>query len=584
MASTQEMHTGRGDAETVGPDIELTSPTQKPAGRDTKVTGDIEIQGHEDDDVEIQKPVYVPDNSGVARIEAVQAVWGLHGKKSIIAGLALVMVMYELDNTTVYTYYIYAQSHFNQVSSLATLETAGGIVFSVIKPLCAKIADVIGRGETYFLVILLYILSYILCAASSTYGTYAAGYMFHILGQSCLNTMNDILIADITTARWRGFAVAVSFAPFLVMPWVSAFICQSVVDGIGWRWGIGMLAILLPFSASFILFTLLWYQRKAKKIGIVSTQKLSLYGFFSLVDAGGLFLLIAGFAMVLLPLTLAGTAPQAWKTPWIAAMIAVGGVLLIALPFYEKYMAVHPIMPLHWFNNRTINLTLACQIIDSLAFRITHVYLYTWAVIGHNYSVRDATFLNMTNGVVGVLSGIVAGGIMYRYRKYKWAVMFGAVIRTIGYGMMMRWRTIGTSTAEMFIIQFIQGFGSGFISIPTFVVATVSVSHKELAQMTAFAVCVQTIGSSIGAAIAGGIYTGTFKSQLANELGPGASQSLIDTLFNSITAGIPTWGTADRIAISKAYSNVITFCTYAAFAISIPTLIIVWFIPNITLP
>lgn len=173
---------------------------------------------------------------------------------------------------------------------------------------------------------------------------------------------------------------------------------------------------------------------------------------------------------------------------------------------------------------------------------------------------------------------------MYRWRKYKWAVMFGAVIRTIGYGMMMRWRTIGTTTAEMFIIQFIQGFGSGFISIPTFVVATVSVRHKELAQMTAFAVCVQTIGSSIGAAIAGGIYTGTFKGQLAKELGSGASQSLIDTLFNSITTGIPEWGTPERVAISTAYSNVITFCTYAAFATSIPTLVVVWFLPNIVLP
>lgn len=257
------------------------------------------------------------------------------------------------------------------------METAGGIVFAVIKPLCAKIADVIGRGETYVLVILLYVISYILCAASPKYSTYAAGYMIHTIGQSCLNTMNDILIADITTARWRGFAIAVSFAPFIVMPWVSAFICQSVVDGIGWRWGIGMLAILLPFSASFILLTLLYYQRKAKKIGIVATQRLSFYEFFSRVDAGGLLLLIAGFAMVLLPLTLAGTQPKSWQTPWIAAVIAVGGVTLIALPFYEKFMAVHPIMPLHWFQNRTINLTLACQIIDALAFRITHVYLYT---------------------------------------------------------------------------------------------------------------------------------------------------------------------------------------------------------------
>lgn len=183
-----------------------------------------------------------------------------------------------------------------EVSSLATLTTAGGIIFSVIKPLCAKTSDVIGRGETYLIVVLFYILSYILCASSSSFGTYATGYLFHIMGQSSLNTLNDILTADITNARWRGFAISVLFTPFMVMPWISGNIVESVVGGIGWRWGIGMFAILLPFSLSFILVTLLFYQRKAKKIGIVSRQKLSFYGFFSMCDAGGLFLLVAGFA------------------------------------------------------------------------------------------------------------------------------------------------------------------------------------------------------------------------------------------------------------------------------------------------
>lgn len=162
--------------------------------------------------------------------------------------------------------------------------------------------------------------------------------------------------------------------------------------------------------------------------------------------------------------------------------------------------------------------------------------------------------------------------------------MAGAVVRTIGYGMMMRWRSTGTSRAEMFIIQIIQGLGSGCITIPAFVVATVSVIHKDVAQMTAFAVLVQTIGGSIGAAVAGGIYTGTFKTQLAKELGSGASRSLINTLFNSISDGVPAWGTSERISINHAYSNVITFCTYAAFAASVPTLIVVWFLPNLVLP
>jgi len=69
--------------------------------------------------------------------------------------------------------------------------------------------------------------------------------------------------------RWRGFAYGFSYTPFLVTPWISAFIVQSVVDGIGWRWGIGMFAILMPFSASFIITTLIYYQGRARELGIV---------------------------------------------------------------------------------------------------------------------------------------------------------------------------------------------------------------------------------------------------------------------------------------------------------------------------
>lgn len=47
------------------------------------------------DDAEVvQKPTHRPDlEGGVARVEAVQAVWGKYGKKIIIIGLAMMMIM-----------------------------------------------------------------------------------------------------------------------------------------------------------------------------------------------------------------------------------------------------------------------------------------------------------------------------------------------------------------------------------------------------------------------------------------------------------------------------------------------------------
>jgi MFS family permease len=466
----------------------------------------------------------------------------------------MIMIVYELDNSTVYIYQNYATSSFNKLSLVSSLGTAGSIIYAVIKPTIAKLSNVVGRGETYLFTISCYILGYILCASAKSINTYAAGYVFYSIGQSGTNTMNDIVISDISTARQRGLAIGISFFPFLVMPWVSAFIIDSVVspNGIGWRWGIGMLAIIMPFCASFIITTLLYFQRKAKKAGIVITSKLTVYEFCSLIDLGGTILFSGGFAMLLLPLTLASTTTSRWRTPWIDVLIALGGVLLIALPFYEKFVAKHPIIPVYYFKNMSIVTSILLIATDTMGFSCSHTYLYTWSVVAHNFSARSATFYIYTNGVTQCLFGIVAGLIMLKTRRYKWLLMGAVVIRLVGYGVMIRLREANNSTAELFIVQLIQGIGSGIIQTAVVVSAQVSVTHTQMAQITALIICCSFLGGSIGSSISGGIYTSTFKDELRKQLGSGATSTVVDTLFNSIVGVLPDWGSTERIALNVA--------------------------------
>jgi hypothetical protein len=56
----------------------------------------------EHDDMEKQLGTTV--DQGVLTIEAVQAIWGKKGRWLIIVGLALIMIIYEIDNSTVYIY------------------------------------------------------------------------------------------------------------------------------------------------------------------------------------------------------------------------------------------------------------------------------------------------------------------------------------------------------------------------------------------------------------------------------------------------------------------------------------------------
>jgi MFS family permease len=457
----------------------------------------------------------------------------------------------------------YAFSEFNSLSRLGALTTAGTIAFALAKPPLAKLSNVMGRGQTYTLAISFYLISYILMSTARSFNQYASGSIFHSMGQSGVNLLNDIVVADITTVRWRSLAIGLLFWPFLVIPWVAAFVTGSVTSskGLGWRWGIGMLGFLMPACASLIVVTLLYYQIKAKKLGLAPRSRITLNEFCSQIDLGGLAIFIAGLGMVCLPMTLAGTAPGQWNTPWVIALIVVGGVLLITLPFYEHYVARFPVIPPHYFTNRTIVVCLILTALDQTGLSATHTYLFSWAKVARGLSTRDATFFIYTNGVIQCLFSILAGVLVGRTRRYKWVAVMGAAVRLTGYAIMALLRGSDNSLGEIFTVQVIQGMGSGLLGAVHLVPSQAVVPHAQMPQMTALNICMSFVGSSFGACIAGGIYTNTIKPALWHHLGEAnTTATVVNNLANSITGVLPAWGTPGRAAISRAVSFRLSYC------------------------
>lgn len=493
------------------------------------------------------------------------------------------MVAYEFENSTVYTYFTYAQSSYAKISDSAAIATAGTLLFSVIKPLIAKLSDVFGRGEMYPFIMIMFVVSLILCAKSPTYNGYAAGYIIHSVAQSGINTMNDILTSDVSSARQRGLAVQIQFFPYLFMPYVTAFITASVLGSIGWRWGIGMLAIIMPFGLLPLTAVVLGFQRKAKKLGYEQKIKMTVREFFSQIDLGGTFLFSAGLALILLPASLAGTLANGWKTNWLIACLVLGILMLIGLPFYEHFVAKHPIIPLYYFKDRTLAIMLIMYGMDGIGLGVTHSYFYQWLIVARGYDVHVAIWINAVNGTMQFFAGLILAATMYYFRGYKYPTIFGIGLRLLGYGLMFRIRQSSSSIAELVIVQAIQGIGDGMLGTTCFVACTVNVPHREVAQMTSLAVCLSMLGSTIGSAVGGGIYTTYFKGLLSEHLGTDGTAELIETVYNSFTTGLPAMGTPQRIAIAAAYNQIMADFTYVAFGCVIPAAITVWFVPNKTL-
>ncbi|KAE9992718.1 hypothetical protein EG327_007940 [Venturia inaequalis] len=404
-----------------------------------------------------------------SRVEVVHQSLGQQGRLLVWIGLALMLIIYQFDNALLYNYSNYATSNFNKVSALGALGTASGIIFAVAKPPIAKLSDVVGRGETYALMVSFMVLSYILSAT-----------------------------------------------------------------------------------------------------------------FCSQLDLGGVFLLVAGSAMFLLPFSLSSTTPKKWNTPWVIALIVVGSLTLICLVFYESRMAKNPILPPKYLRNTSIVLCCLLGAFDAFAFASTHAYFYSWLTITHNFGPRNATFVTYVNGVFSCLTGILGGLVVSRFRRYKWLIVGGAIVKLLGYGLMLRVRGANNSTAELVIVQALQGMGSGLLDITIIVVAQIQVPRIEMAQVTALVLLCTFLGSSIGSAVAGGIYTGTFKQALRKYLGTGSSK-LVDTVFDSITGKVPAPGTFQRNAINRAYSDVLRFITYSAVATSIVVLGLAVVLPSFRL-
>jgi len=151
--------------------------------------------------------------------------------------------------------------------------------------------------------------------------------------------------------------------------------------------------------------------------------------------------------------------------------------------------------------------------------------------------------------------GIIAGWVMLVTGRYKWLVMGGAVIRLIGYGLMLRLRGQQNSIGELFTQQVIQGIGSGIIHTSLLVPPQIVVSHSQMPQVLSLTLTMSYLGSSVGSAIAGGIYTNTLRPSLWAYLGRNATQDSVDQLYNSITGVLLSWGDPKRDAVNLAVSR-----------------------------
>ncbi|KAG5338263.1 hypothetical protein C0989_007826 [Termitomyces sp. Mn162] len=497
---------------------------------------------------------------GVKTVEATHKVYGKYSKWFLFLGLGLAAYIYSLDGSTTYTYLSYAASAFEDHTLISTIQVAQSIIIAVGKPVIAKVADVTSRGLAYTVVLVFYVVGYIVIASAKSIGTVAGGIILYAIGYTGLQLLTQIIIADITTLKWRGLVSSLISMPFIINAFVGANVSASVIKHAGWRWGYGMFAILIPVSLLPLILTLLWAENKARKLGITPKHKVTakslseqIFDGANRLDVPGLVLIGTCVALILLPLTLSSGAKGGWNNRKLQAIeVRKDTASPVLISFDDRYDPM----------------------VNPTPYRICHVVSHP------SRSLVNTTYFTQTQTVALTVFGIVAGISMRFMRRYKWILVVGLGIRILGVGLMIHSRGADGSDAELVWTQLLQGIGGGFAAVASQVGAQAAVPHADVAMCTAVVLLITEIGGAIGSGIAGAIWSNIMPGKLAKHL-PFLSEEDRATLFGSITQVLAyDRGTPIREGVIAAYSDVMKVMTIVATVLAVVPFILSFLMPN----
>ncbi|KEF55139.1 uncharacterized protein A1O9_08792 [Exophiala aquamarina CBS 119918] len=482
-------------------------------------------------------------------------------------------------NGVVSTLSPYVTSSFASHSLLATSQIVASLCSGLIQLPYAKLMDIWGRPKSLVLMVACQTIGFIMLAGCNDVRTYCAARVFFQCGYRGIILTVLIIIADTSTLRHRALWIALSSTPTLATSWLFGPATDSIGRGIGWRWGMGVFAIVVPVVCCPLSGFLYYYQRKAQKMQLTPTpeshrSRTETFLFYVReFDLVGLFILALGLALFLLSLSLYSFQPQGWRSPVIICFIIFGGLLIVAFVLYERFWASSTFMPWALIKNRTVFFTYTMDCLLVAAFSIWATYFLSMLVLVWQQSITHSTYILNIHAVGATLSGLFVGIAVLLGMRLKYLAGFIAIpLLFLGAGLLYRFCLPWTSMGTLIMTQILLAGGMGSLIITVQLTVMAVAGQEQIPALIATETLMADIGAAFGSAVSGAIWADVLPRKLAEFLPP-EDVHLVPEIFGSLFVQLSyAPGSVIRDAINMAYSASLRYmlitalCLYAGCA------------------
>jgi MFS family permease len=336
-----------------------------------------------------------------------------------------------------------------------------------------------------------------------------------------------------------------------------------LVENLSWRW---IFYVNIPVGA--VTFAVVAYRLPGNLSRVHHT-----------IDYLGTTLLMLATACLVLFTSLGGTT-YPWGSPQMVGL-AVAGVVLFVLFVFAERRAVEPVVPLHLFSIRTMQVGTVISIIIGFTMfgAMTFIPLYFQIVRGESPSISGVLLLPLVIGVL--VASIACGQIITRTGKYRLFPILGTACITLGL-LLLSTAGVGTSHFTAAVFLAILGLGMGSVTPTLMMAAQNAVPRSELGVATSTMSFSRSIGASFGTAIYGAIFTNVLVGNLARHLHgiPLVGNVKLKDVTPEILNGLP--GPIHR-GIALAFSDSLSTVFRIAAPIALLGFAAAWLMPQLEL-
>jgi len=345
--------------------------------------------------------------------------------------------------------------------------------------------------------------------------------------------------------------------------------------------------------AAPLIVTLLLVGRRARREGKLDSYKsefqsrgaggLAVQLFWQL-DVIGVLLVIALFALILTPLTIAGGFSAQWRQAHVIAPLVIGILCVPGFLVWELFFAPQPLLPIRRMTDRGIWGPMGIALFLNFCWGMQADYLYTVLIVAFDFSIAGATRITQLYSFTSVITGTLLGLIVYKVRRLKPFIIAGVCLFIVAFGLMIHFRggDDGSSQAGVIGAQVLLGFAGGMFPYPAQASIQVQVKHEHLAVMTGLFLATYNVGSAFGYTVSGAMWTQILPTSLERNLAFQTNETLAAAAYAdpfSIALLYPV-GTPERQALIDSYQHIQRLLCITGICLCVPLLAFAFAIRN----